>query len=190
MLVISINKKGDLMKKLLFAFMVFSMVSLLLAVGCAKKTESPIAPATQPVPQMEQVNPSVEKEEPIASPPVQEQPQKEEPAPIGNRVEGTEAEPVDEAIPEGTEEVLLYVNKTMSLNVMTVSAGMTVSWKNMDTFPHVLAVETGKGFDTVRHAKSPQIVSGAVWSYTFNDKGTFLVRDLFSGSMRMNVTVE
>jgi plastocyanin len=197
----------------LFVFMV--ILVLLFALGCAKKIEQSPQVAVQPAPvPSAQVNPSVEPqpaapagEQPSgqktignrvegtegtgSTPPVSLPPAVEgEEGTLGSRVLGTEKAAVDESVSEGVMEISLNADKTMNASSMTVPVGTKLSWKNYDTWPHVLAVDSGKGFDTVRHGKSEQLQPGNVWEFTFNEKGAFVVRDMFSGSMRMNVTVE
>lgn len=192
---------------------VLTILLFILAVGCAKEAPAPepapadvadptadVAPAPEPAPEP---TPAPEPEpEPETAPapapgsPVESeynvvvQPEEGEDT-LGNRIEGTEVEAVEEQVSEDTQEIKLTPEKTMSETALTVKAGTTLAWKNYDLgWPHVLAVESGSGWDTVRHAKSEQILDGGVFEYTFNDKGEFLVRDLFSGKMRMTVTVE
>jgi plastocyanin len=179
--------------KRLFAFIM--ILVFLLAIGCAKKADiaeeqpapAPVkpAPAQPPAPKLTPVEP--EKEEEVKPPKTKTA---EAEGGLGTNVEGTKKEAVEEDVPEEQIEIMLNKDKTMSRTELTVDAGTTVYWKNYDTWPHQLAVETGKGFDTKRHAESTRLLEKEVWEYTFNDKGTFLVRDIFSGKMRMNVTVE
>jgi plastocyanin len=190
------------MKKLLYALIVLMLV---FAAGCATNNVQPgVEPATQPVPQLKQVQPVAEPTEAPAAPAA---PETEE-APIeskytntpsqesgdtdtlGSKVQGTEQFSANVSVPEGDIEIKLTPEKTMNASFMNVKAGTTLFWKNYDKFPHVLAVDSGKGFDTKRWAQSESILTGAVWKYTFETKGDFLVRDMFSGGMRMNVTVE
>ncbi|MBW2972614.1 hypothetical protein KY359_06260 [Candidatus Woesearchaeota archaeon] len=174
-------------------FTILTILLFIFAVGCAKEAPAPEQPAPADVADpTADVAPEPEPEpEPAPEPEAVPEPEPEpEPAPIGNRVEGTEVEPVEEEVPEDVTEIKLNSDKTMSETAMTVTAGTTLAWKNYDSWPHVLAVETGSGWDTVRHAKSEQLLDGGVFEYTFEETGEFLVRDLFSGKMRMTVTVE
>gem|GEM_PF-2839572 len=174
------------MRKLIALFMV---LFFLLAIGCAKKEEAATAPpVAEPLPPMSQVDPSAEEN---IVPPVASN-EEQVVAPIGNRVTGEEPKEEKPAIVETAPvegEILLTPEKTMTESVMSVSQGTTLFWKNTDSWPHLIAVESGKGFETVRHAASPRLLQGNTWNYTFNEKGAFIVRDTFSGSMRMNVTV-
>jgi len=194
--------KGDNMKKLMFALVVLMLV---FASGCATKNVQPSV-EPQPVPQLKTVQPAPETAETPAAPaapetteapvdskytntPSQESGETDSDT-LGSRVQGTEQTSPDVAVPSGDIEIKLTPEKTMNASSMTVKTGTVLFWKNYDKNPHVLAVESGKGLDTKRWAKSEQILDGAVWKYTFETKGDFVVRDLFSGAMRMNVTVE
>ncbi|MBU2560708.1 MAG: hypothetical protein KKD17_00260 [Nanoarchaeota archaeon] len=171
-------------------FTILIILAFVLALGCAKKAEpapAPVQPA--PVPEMGQVRPGAE-EEVVAPPAPAPEPESEAPKTLGTRVEGTEKEAVEEQLPEEVEEIQLTAEKTMSSGNQTVSVGTTLFWKNYDSWPHQLAVESGKGWDTIRHAESPRLLPGNIWNYTFSEKGEFVVRDIFSGGMRMYVTVE
>jgi len=165
------------------------IIAFVLAFGCSKQAEPAPAPAPEPasapMPEMTPVQPV---EEEVVHPPTEAP---EEVAPIGNIVSGEGEEGVEEEVPENITEIKLNPDKTMSLTEKTVSVGTTLAWKNYDLgWPHQLAVETGSGWDTIRHAKSERLLDNEVFKYTFNEKGTFTVRDIFSGKMRMIVTVE
>ena len=84
------------------------------------------------------------------------------------------------------EFVILTEKKLMEPTELTVKPGTTVVWENRNSNPHVLAVENeGKRLEL-----SDRISPGDKFEYTFNDSGEFLVRDLFSGGMRIIITVE
>ncbi|MBW2971506.1 hypothetical protein KY359_00585 [Candidatus Woesearchaeota archaeon] len=177
------------MRKLLVVLMVLCFV---MSLGCAKQSapaSSPEPAQPAPVPEMTQVQPEAAEE--VAPPAPAAPPEPEAPKTLGTRVEGTEVEAVEQQVSdEEIEEIQLNSDKTMSSGDKTVTVGTTLAWKNYDSWPHQLAVETGKGFDTIRHAESPRLLEGGVFEYTFEEQGTFLVRDIFSGNMRMYVTVE
>ena len=113
-------------------------------------------------------------------------------APLGTRYYGDEAESIDEVIPEFEDQVvvnLIGLDKTMDQGDLTIKVGTTVTYKNTDSWPHTLAVETGHRYEAVRYAEE-RLEAGEVWSYKFTEPETFLVRDLFSGTMRHYVTVK
>lgn len=173
------------MRKLIALLMILALV---LCFGCAKKVEAPpepVEPAPSPV--MGEIGP--EEAEEIITPP---EPEEEEPETIGTRITVTEPEiPPEEEVPEEIQEIKLFSNKTMSISELTIPAGTTLAWKNYDVgWPHVIVVESGSGYDTVRHAESPRLLDGQVWENTFDDPGTYKVRDIFSGKMWMTLTVE
>ena len=161
------------MRKLISLLIILALV---LCFGCAKKVEAPpepVAPAPPPV--MGEV-----------------EPEEEELETIGTRIRVTEPEiPPEEEVPEEIQEIKLFSNKTMSVSELTIPVGTTLAWKNYDLgWPHIIVVESGSGFDTVRHAKSPRLLDGQVWQHTFDDPGKYKVRDIFSGKMWMTITVE
>jgi plastocyanin len=172
--------------------MVSILVILLfvLAVGCASKpAEQAPAPAPVQAPPLKQVEQAEPAAVPTSTPAVAPEEPKAE-TPIGSRVTGTEQIAVEEEVPEEVQEIKLNPEKTMSETVMTVAKGTTLFWKNYDTWPHQLKVTSGKGLDTQLHGESSRLLPGNVWNFTFNEKGVFVVRDIYSGGMRMNVTVE
>lgn len=184
------------MRKLATLFIILAFV---LALGCSKEAPAPmdIPDETAPAPKMTQVEPEKPATPPPPPPAPEEKEEEEEETPetIGSRVTGTEQEPEEQELPAEVEEIKLIADKIMTLNdkpltEKTVSVGTTLYWKNHEKDPHMLAVESGKGFDTIRHKLSPRILQGETFEYTFNEKGTFLVRDIWSGKMRVTVTVE
>jgi plastocyanin len=199
-------KKGDPMRRI-FALLI--IISFALALGCAKQAPEPV-PGEQEPSVISPVPGEVPEEPAVPVEPEPEVPVEEEVVAggektesqytagvspsgdggIGTRVEGTEQEAIEAFSPEDAIEVSLFANKTMSMSELTVESGTTVFWKSYDSWPHILAVETGSGYDTIRHARSERLLEGNVWNYTFEETGTFLVRDIFSGPMRMYVTVE
>lgn len=179
------------MKRIVSLFIVLSLV---FAFGCAgedaeKESEPVPAPQPDPVPD---INPVEHEDEEVVKPPTGEaEDVEEEDGTIGSRAEGTVKESEPEDVSEGVEEIRLEPDKTMSETEMTVSRGTTLAWKNYDLgWPHDLAVESGSGWDAERHARSGRLLDEEVWEYTFEEPGTYTVRDIFSGDMRMTVTVE
>ncbi|MFH1064781.1 MAG: hypothetical protein V1729_06880 [Candidatus Woesearchaeota archaeon] len=188
------------MRRLLILFIISAFI---LSIGCGGNASVGVQPGPESMPDptlsdMAQVDPAAQEAVVQAPPEPEAQPEPVVPGassePIGNRVTGTELEAVEEEVSGDAgdvEYILLTADKVMTETEATIKSGTTLHWKNMDgDWPHVLAVETGSGWDTVRHAKSEQIKGGETWEYTFEEAGTFLVRDLFSGKMRMTVTVE
>jgi plastocyanin len=192
------------MRKFIALFVILAFV---LAVGCAKQAVQPTAPAAAPP--ITQVNPGAEPAQPAA--PAAETPAGSAdvasdythtvsgPVPeaagtgaLGNRMEGTEKAGEDQLVSESSEypQINLTPEKTMSMSEIKIAKGTVLYWKNLDSWPHVLAVDSGSGFDTKRWGKSEQLLEGNVWNFTFSNAGVFVVRDMFSGAMRMTVTVE
>ncbi|HII72438.1 TPA: hypothetical protein HA265_06810, partial [Candidatus Woesearchaeota archaeon] len=116
---------------------------------------------------------------------------------LGSRVEGNapaeEENPESVELPEGLEnavQVNLLPNKTMDQGAMTVKVGTEMRFHNADTWPHQIVVDSGSGFDTIRHWQGERMAAGGESSYVFNEPGVYTVRDIFSGSMRLILTVE
>jgi len=82
-------------------------------------------------------------------------------------------------------------NKTIEPSEIKIKTGTTVVWYNKDTYPHMLMIykETYelKDDDIV---KSPNFYENESFRYTFTDKGNYLVRDVYSGTMRATIIVE
>lgn len=180
------------MKRLITALII---LIFLFSIGCSgqQAPEAPAAPVEKPAPAEPVPVPSMtqvehEEEDEVVAPPATTAPEPE-PEKIGSRLEGTYEAPAEEAVSAGLEEIRLNPDKTMGASLEEIKVGDTLAWKNYDTWPHQLAVETGSGWDTIRHAESPRLDEGQVWEYTFEEKGEFLVRDIFSGKMRMQVIV-
>jgi plastocyanin len=178
--------------KRIFTFLM--VLVFVLAIGCGKQSAPavPTEPAVQ-APVLNQVQPEKEeKEAPAVKANVPAPAEEEKSAAIGSLVTGNEpaAKEEQEVPSESSAEIRLNADKTMSETAVKVDVGTTLSWKNYDSWPHEISVISGKGLDTKLHSKSPRLVEGNVWSYTFSEKGEFVAKDTFAGKMRMNVTVE
>ncbi|MBI4739193.1 hypothetical protein HY772_06590 [Candidatus Woesearchaeota archaeon] len=80
----------------------------------------------------------------------------------------------------------LTKQKTMSADLKVITIGETLTWKNENAFAHQLVVE----LNGVRISDGRRMNPGEAWSFTFDKQGEYLVRDIFSGNMRMLVRVE
>lgn len=200
------HKKGEHMKKRLFLMIqslllsVFLLFVLLFAAGCAKNEEqaglghSPLVR----VPELGQVEEagdteviSAEKtgeetgaEELIVEENTPEEAREED----GSETKGAETEEV--------EEISLNPDKTMgatkAVEEKTVKPDTTLKWKNYDSWPHKLTIQTGEKWneEITKYGESERLLEGDSWSFTFEEKGRYLVRDVFSGDMRMYVIVK
>lgn len=72
-------------------------------------------------------------------------------------------------------------NFAFSPSQLAIKAGTTVVWTNMDQTNHTV---TSTSFN------SGQIASGGVFSFTFNDKGTFTYACSIHPTMQGKITVE
>lgn len=172
-------------------------IVLLFAMGCAPIVEKPQAEIVpMEVPDLGQVDNTQEDvvEEPIDEGSAEEP--EEELAPLGSRLSEEETVDAPEEVPEEGIEVMLFADKTMSETEKTVSVGDTIYYKNMDSFPHQLMIEQENPDPSDAWDRWELIIKGdrlneaEVWEYTFDTAGEYVVRDTFSGKMRMVVTVE
>jgi len=163
-----------------------------------KEAVSDTTPETAPqpaasMPEIRQTNP-----EEIAEPEPTPEPEQKT---IGSRVTGTEPETQEEApkaeeepeqkVQEDTMTIKLLSNKTMNVEgKITIPLGTQIIFENTDTWPHQIVIEQGSGLDTKRLWPGERMEGGEASSYVFSEKGTFTIRDVFSGSMRTIITVE
>lgn len=193
------------MKKIL---VILTILILIFVTGCGNKTteeEKTTEPITMP--DLNQVQPEIEDVPSVIDDTEINDIKEEELTPIGNRItdsaeeisEEDEKEEITKETPEEKSDdliITLNVDKTISSSEETISKGDTVIFKNEDTFPHLLMIEkenpdSKDAWDrTILVHKGDRIEGGNSWSYTFNEKGDFTVRDTFAGKMRTVVIVE
>ena len=111
--------------------------------------------------------------------------QSEERELIGNRILDGEEAGTAELLEEGEGIVLLLEDKTMSENALNIHAGDTLTWQNQDISPHLLLIEK----DGLLVQRGSRMEPGGIYSYRFSTAGDYLVRDVFSGGIRMTVAV-
>ncbi|MBI5398839.1 hypothetical protein HZB03_05225 [Candidatus Woesearchaeota archaeon] len=171
------------MNKAIMIF-VLSLLSILV-VACLPKqgpqTGAEILPENEAEPPLAEtvLEPTAEEQKPVEEPVTK---------PIGTRLKPVAEEaPKESTSPApGLEVISLTKQKTMSTDRKVITEGETLTWRNDNTLPHQLVVE----INGVRISNGQRIKSGEAWSFTFNKLGEYLVRDLFSGDMRMLVRVE
>ncbi len=103
----------------------------------------------------------------------------------------TEEMPAEVA--EGSE--IIYANltaeKTMTLpDELAIEKGTTIIWTNLDKSPHNLIIYDIKDPDLTDDdlTRSENILPGETYQYTFDKRGTFMVKDVYSGQMRSLIT--
>jgi plastocyanin len=86
----------------------------------------------------------------------------------------------------------LTPEKTMEPSEITIKAGTTIIWQNEDTYPHNLMIYK----KTITDLKEEDIIrsnnfyENESFEYTFVEKGEYVVRDVYSGTMRGEITAE
>lgn len=198
-------KKLNMDTKELTLLLLGALVAIMfIFAGCAldqggeKITDAPVEYEEEPVAVVEEVAEEVVEEEDdtvviedweVESGDVQSMDEKlleRDVAPVGNRLTDDGEEEVVLPIDYAGEEILLRTDKTMSLASVALSVGETLVWKSEDEgYVHILLIEEGK----VRIDQSERLEAGDSFVYTFDKEGEYLIRDIFSGTMRMTVEV-
>lgn len=86
--------------------------------------------------------------------------------------------------------VKLTTGKQMIPNEIKIKAGTTVIWTNEDDYPHNLmiydvSIQKLEEKDIIR---SQNFYQNQSFNHTFTEKGEYVVRDVYSGSMHGEVT--
>jgi len=107
------------------------------------------------------------------------------------------SEEMPEPLPETVvtiSEVDLTAEKIMVPDKLTIQKGTMVRWNNKDkNFNHNLyiysaEVERPKQEDII--VQSGNIAPFGWWDYVFEESGTYTVRDIYSGTMKGEITAE
>lgn len=116
--------------------------------------------------------------------------------------EAKETADVVDKLPEDTDRGSLGVSKSMirltsdkkmDPNSLTIRKGEGVKWTNEDQkVNHNLviysaAIERPTSNDII--VKSSNIAPGDSWDYVFEESGVYTVKDIYSGTMRGEITV-
>lgn len=103
----------------------------------------------------------------------------------------TEEMPAEIAEESETIYANLTPEKTMTLpGELNIKKGTTIIWTNMDKSPHNLIIYDMKDPDLTDDdlTRSENINPGDSYQYTFDKRGTFIVKDVYSGQMRSLIT--
>ncbi|MBW2981896.1 hypothetical protein KY343_03395 [Candidatus Woesearchaeota archaeon] len=90
--------------------------------------------------------------------------------------------------------VKLTEEKTMDPSDLSISKGDVIKWVNEDKkFNHNLVIypadiERPMSKDII--VKSGNIAPGGSWDYTFEEPGSYIIKDIYSGTMRGEITAE
>jgi len=113
---------------------------------------------------------------------------------IGKDAQADENVQVSEGALVSPVVVRLTEQKTMDPDELHISKGDTVKWVNTDkNFNHNLVIypaeiERPTAKDII--VQSGNIAPSSSWDYTFEESGTYAVKDIYSGTMRGEITAE
>ena len=79
-------------------------------------------------------------------------------------------------------------NFAFNPQTITVSAGSTVTWTNLDSVQHQIAADSGQA--AIADFSSPDMTQGSTYSYTFNTAGTWTYHCSIHPSMKGTVIVQ
>ncbi len=107
-----------------------------------------------------------------------------------------EEEDVIEEVPEFVSHVVVILTeeKTMVPDELQISKGDVIKWVNEDkNFNHNLVIysadiERPSTKDII--VKSGNIAPGDSWDYIFEESGVYTIKDIYSGTMRGEITAE
>jgi len=71
---------------------------------------------------------------------------------------------------------------------LTVSAGQSVTWTNLDSVTHQILADPGQA--AIADFSSPNMAQGGTYSYTFNTPGTYTYHCSIHPSMKGTVVVQ
>jgi plastocyanin len=99
-------------------------------------------------------------------------------------------------IPEFVSHIVVKLTeeKVMEPSELTITKGDVIKWVNEDkSFNHNLIIysaeiERPTTKDII--VKSNNIAPGGSWDYTFEESGIYIVKDIYSGTMRGEITAE
>lgn len=127
---------------------------------------------------------------------------KKEVAPVKESPSGLQTEAdISKVTPEETSapavniaEVSLMSSKTMKPDFVEIKKGMTVRFVNKEEnyyhniviYPATIQIPSTK--DVI--AQSGNIKPGESWDYTVKDSGEYIVKDIYSGTMRGKITAD
>ncbi|AKB79461.1 Copper binding protein, plastocyanin/azurin family [Methanosarcina horonobensis HB-1 = JCM 15518] len=149
------------------------LCSVFLAIGCAEDGAEEPEPAETPAEELvdEAGTPVEEPVEPVREEAV---PEETPILPVQGEMPGTSNE-------SGVTEVSI-VNSSFNPETVTVSAGETVRWTNLDPIAHTVK-GTGTSFG------SPSLAQGGSYEFLFTDPGTYEYYCSIHPSMRGTVIV-
>lgn len=105
-------------------------------------------------------------------------------APASSSAKPAEAPQTSAATTPGKVNTIMISGFKYQPETMTVNAGETVEWKNVDIVPHTATASDGKSFD------SRSIAKGASWRFTPDKKGTFDYICTFHPNMKAKLVVQ
>lgn len=75
-------------------------------------------------------------------------------------------------------------------NELKIKLGTTIVWTNEDKYPHNLMIydKSDPNLQEKNIIRSQNFYQGESFNYTFNNRGTFIVKDVYSSPMRGTIT--
>ena len=113
------------------------------------------------------------------------QPTQEQPAVV-------EEGPGQQVITPEPVTVKLTAEKTMVPSEIKIESGTKIIWQNEDVYPHNLMIykKTAEPLTEEDIIRSQNFFSNESFEYIFVEKGEYIVRDVYSGTMRGEITAD
>jgi plastocyanin len=88
--------------------------------------------------------------------------------------------------------ITLTKEKTMEPSEITVNSGTTLIWQNEDIYPHNLMIYKKTITDLKEEdiIRSQNFYENESFEYTFVEKGEYVVKDVYSGTMKGEITAD
>jgi plastocyanin len=110
----------------------------------------------------------------------------------GEQIEPVKELPSEIVVETAVVDIRLTADKTMEPSEIKISVGTNVRWTNEGIWARNLMIYDAniKDLNEGDIVRSQNILTNESFSYTFDKKGTFTVKDIYTYSIRGTVTVE